>query len=303
MTGQYWGTSNGAGNWLGANPTGLVVNESRDLDAGDLTCWKSAAFALQLDWKTRDCTVAGLTVVKASPTAIRDDGTNNLIGAVTHVDFPAATACPASVTAFVGESVTLSGGVTGGVAPFAYLWSPGDATADLPGASVAHAYATAGDYTATLTVTDAEGDLSQDTVQVHVVVDTQPTASATASNSTPVTGQSVTFTATATGGNAPLTYAWDWGDETAVGSGETATHAYATAGTYTVTLTVTDADGDATTATLTITVAAPASTGADEPDGGDGDRDIGSSTSGFFFLAGGIVSVGIILHKTKSKYN
>jgi hypothetical protein len=74
----------------------------------------------------------------------------------------------ANVTAGVGESVTFDGGnSTDDRGIVSHVWALGDGTVTT-GESVTHAYGSPGSYTATLTVTDADGLTDTDTRTVTV---------------------------------------------------------------------------------------------------------------------------------------
>ncbi len=116
------------------------------------------------------------------------------------------------------------------------------------GASVQHTFASAGNFTVTLTVTDdlgAEGSAGT-TIQVTQPGNTPPVASVSADptqGDAPLTVQFSGSGSTDSDGTI-VSYAWDFGDgET--GSGATIGHVYGQAGNYTATLTVTD-DGNGT---------------------------------------------------------
>lgn len=129
-------------------------------------------------------------------------------------------------------SVTLT--VSGGTAPFTFLWSNGANTQNLTNVA-------AGVYTVTVTGS------SNCTATRTATVTNLGGATATITNTVPVTcfgGNNGSLTVTATGGTAPYTYAWS-------GGGNTATKTNLTAGTYVVT--VTDAGGCVSTATGTVT--------------------------------------------------
>jgi M6 family metalloprotease-like protein len=85
---------------------------------------------------------------------------------------PTAVAEARPTTADVGEIVAFdgSGSSDDRQAPseLAYEWDFGDETEAATGQSVTHAYEAAGTYTATLTVTDAEGLTSSDTIEITV---------------------------------------------------------------------------------------------------------------------------------------
>src|SRR5437763_1321715 len=121
-----------------------------------------------------------------------------------------------------------------------YAWRFGDG-GTASGIAVTHGYATAGIYTATLTVTDSRGASASDTAVVRVA-DRPPVANAGPDQSG-ILGSAVTLRGSGSDPDGTITsYRWDFGDG-ASASGATASHAYATAGTYTAKLTVTDDRG------------------------------------------------------------
>jgi len=119
-----------------------------------------------------------------------------------------------------------------------YAWAFGDGTV-ASGLSVSHAYAAAGTYTVTLTVTDAGGLTGSDTAVVQV--SNRPPVANAGPDRTADVGTSVAFDGSGSrdADGRIATYAWTFGDG-ASASGATATHAYGAPGTYTVTLTVVD---------------------------------------------------------------
>jgi PKD repeat protein len=133
-----------------------------------------------------------------------------------------------------------------------YSWNFGDGGTSFV-QNPSHTYATAGTYTATVTVSDGRGGTATDSVQV-VVGNRAPTvvlATNTTSGKAPL---NVTFTATGSDpdGDA-LTYRYNFGDGSKPATGATVSHKYTKAGTYTATVTVTDTGGSSSTASVQIT--------------------------------------------------
>lgn len=198
------------------------------------------------------------------------------IGAFNISDGTTALSASASGSPTTGTSplvVTFTGSAAGGRAPYSYLWDFGDGSGSA-NQNTAHTYGTAGQYTATLTVTDDARTVASATVGISV--DTAVTVPLTArieasslSGKAPLT---VNFTGSGSGGTAPYTYAWSFGD----GGSSTAqspSRTFSAAGTYTVTLTVTDRAGVRAAATATVqatssTVTVLSANGSSSPSGG-----------------------------------
>ncbi len=140
------------------------------------------------------------------------------------------------------------------IVSFAWLFGDG---ASGTGASPTHAYAIAGNYTATLTVTDSSGATGSSNVAVQI--NTAPVAKPGG----PYTGKvgvAVTFDGSASTippGQVPA-FSWNFGDGATVGpiAQATTTHTYASPCTCTVTLTVTVGAGGSSFATTTATITA-----------------------------------------------
>ncbi|MFD1585670.1 PKD domain-containing protein [Halorientalis brevis] len=144
-----------------------------------------------------------------------------------------------------------------------YAWDfDGDGSTDrtTQDSNVEYTYGAAGEYTAEVTVTDADGNTDTATASVSVTEDVSepPSASLTASPSNAAPGQSVSFNASGSQDDEGITeYAWDFDDDGTIDEttqSSTVTHAYETAGDYTATVTVTDADGQTATASAAVTV-------------------------------------------------
>jgi PKD repeat protein len=171
-----------------------------------------------------------------------------------------------------------------------YEWDFGDGSAGSSVADPSHVYATAGTYTATLTVSAGGGRDDSASVEVRVAApacddgedddgdgkvdfpadlgcmskadDDENTAPGAAIGAIPVSGDvplSVAFSAA--GSVDPegdsLGYEWDFGDGSAGSSAAAANHLYTAPGTYTATLRVTDEHGVSDTATVEVEVTEP----------------------------------------------
>lgn len=128
-----------------------------------------------------------------------------------------------------------------------YSWDFGDgftSNAILP----QHSYTTAGNYTLSLVLTNAQGCSSQSTQTITV----HPNPTAAFSNTTVCFGNATQFTSNATGSG--LSYSWNFGDLSTPVTVQHPQHTYANAGTYTSTLTVNDLNGCTATTNQLVTV-------------------------------------------------
>ena len=133
-----------------------------------------------------------------------------------------------------------------------YAWQWGDGTASVSGSpTAAHAYATGGNYTVNLTVTDPKGatGLASSVVRVNRA----PVASFTATTSQ--LSASVDSAASGDPDGDPIVRAWEWGDGQSETGGVARSHVYLAGGTYQVNLTVVDPSGATSTASRNVTVA------------------------------------------------
>lgn len=135
-----------------------------------------------------------------------------------------------------------------------YGWNWGDGTPDSDQPQATHTYATAGDHTVTLTVTDNRGGIGTIAKTVTTVANVPPTVSFTVAKS----DLSVTTTATAADSDGTVaSYVWNWGDGTEAPGTASGSHTYGAAGTFTITLTVKDDDGATTTTSQQVIVTTP----------------------------------------------
>jgi PKD repeat protein len=150
-------------------------------------------------------------------------------------------------------SVILNGnGSRGPITGYSWIFGDGNIA---NGISTTHLYQAAGTYTATLTVTAADGTTDNDTVVITV---SEPPPPPVASISPQSAAGVAPFTIQFDGNNCTGTinsYSWSFGDGVG-GSGQSASHTYQTPGTYTATLTVAGA-GTTSTDDVAIEVTAP----------------------------------------------
>ena len=136
-----------------------------------------------------------------------------------------------------------------------WLWDFGDGASG-SGETTSHTYTTAGEYTATLTVSDGEFSDSANVVISVAPANQAPSAGFTVSPADGIdTDTSVSFDASASSDpdGDSLQYAWNFGDGSSA-SGMTASHTFGTAGTYTVTLEVNDGDGGVDSTSQSVSV-------------------------------------------------
>ena len=134
------------------------------------------------------------------------------------------------------------------------VWDFGDGSPTDGAVSPSHTYA-AGDYLATVTLTDNEGGTASASVLVHA--NAAPVAVATADVTSGDGPLTVHFTGSGSSDDGSIaSYLWDFGDGSAVSSSANPSHTYSP-GVHTATLTVTDNEGVTSTATVVIDVNDP----------------------------------------------
>jgi PKD repeat protein len=132
--------------------------------------------------------------------------------------------------------------------PTSYDWNFGDASAHNTSASPSHTYVAPGNYTVTLTVTNAYGDT--DSYSATIVVPLIAVVSWT-----PQTYPRAQFSSA--GSINAVTYDWNFGDGSAHSSAANPNHLFPSGpGTYVVTLTIGDGAGNFATAQTTVTIGA-----------------------------------------------
>lgn len=125
-----------------------------------------------------------------------------------------------------------------GTPPLSYAWDFGDGLGSSTDTNPTYMYASDGDYTVTLTATNAYGASS-----ISHVFTVQHSPQAGFVHNGPIElGQTAVFTNASTGGE-PLSYAWDFGDGVGISTTANPTYTYTADGDYQVTLTVTNRYG------------------------------------------------------------
>ena len=155
-----------------------------------------------------------------------------------------------STAVTINETVTFNGSASEGDA-LNYAWEFGDGT-NATGETVTHEYGALGTYNVTLTVTDADGNVATD--ELEILVSEELTAVIEPERTTATVGDLIEFDGGNSTGNIQE-YQWDFGDGENVTTNESINaHEYTSPGTYTVELTVVDESGETATATVDVTI-------------------------------------------------
>ena len=169
--------------------------------------------------------------------------------------------CDALACRFTDASTDSDGSVTG------WLWRFGDGTTSTE-QNPSHAYAAAGTYGVTLTVTANDGGNGIATQQVTANAPTPSNDPPQADFSISCRQLTCTFTDRSTDGDGTVASRhWDFGDG-GTSTDRNPSHTYAAAGQYSVTLRATDDDGASDTRTRTASATAPAPEPNDPPQAG-----------------------------------
>lgn len=156
----------------------------------------------------------------------------------------------------VPMTVLFNSTVSGGYAPYTWLWSFGDGSTGI-GQNVAHTYTLAGNFSVQVTLTDSSGTQLASGMAVEVLPSPPPlTASMTAAPTSGPIYLHVNFTATGSGGAGPYTYFWAFGDGSSSPL-QNPYHIYTLAGTYYATVTVNDSVGASYVAGTYVTATPP----------------------------------------------
>jgi PKD repeat protein len=170
-----------------------------------------------------------------------------------------ATASASPTSGQVPLTVNFFGSASGGSPPYSYNWNFGNGGTSGTQNPV-HTYSAAGNFTATLTVSDALG--SSNSKSVAISVTSAPNPLVVSASAIPTSGQApltVNFTGSASGGTSPYSYVWNFGDGQSSNT-TSPSHTYSSAGNYIAILSVTDSQGVSGSKSASISVvAAPSS--------------------------------------------
>lgn len=166
------------------------------------------------------------------------------INAIPIANFSSTTICEGQTTNFTDLSSISNGSIA------SWLWDFGDGNSDNT-QNPSHQYASAGTYTASLSITTDSNCTGQ--ISYPVEVSSTPVASFTTNDICLNTAAVLTNTSTITFGSIAI-YNWDMGDGTTYINSTNVTHQYASANNYTVSLTATSTGGCAATMTQILNV-------------------------------------------------
>ncbi len=199
---------------------------------------------------------------------------------------------PTPAFSWSAQALALSFDASGSTDPdgtiASYAWNFGDGSTGA-GVTAQHTYASAGDYSVQLTVTDDRGGTGTvtKTATATIRVNAKPVASISSS----ISGLKVDFDGTGSSDSDGTVagYAWDFGDGSTATSASP-THTYAGDGTYAVTLVVTDDEGAVSAAaskSITVANAKPkaafssSTTGVTASFDGTGSTDVDGSVASY----------------------
>ena len=207
------------------------------------------------------CASANVSLISCTPlaagsytlntTVLRSDGTSLNASATLWVNLaPRLNVSAPAGGGDVDQNLSFRATVANGTPPFQFAWDFGDG-ANASGPTAGHAYALAGIYNVSATVTDSVG--SRDTVTVPVTVNVGLSANILTNRSIADVGVPIDFRAVPNQGTSPYHYQWRFSDGTSASVVQVA-HAFGAAGSYTEMLTITDATGATANASVVVTV-------------------------------------------------
>ena len=164
---------------------------------------------------TVSCTLVTAGTYSVDATVTDSNGgslTSSSLGFTVYADPKVASPSASASSADVTQTVTFTAAATPGAGTLTYAWSgfPASGCAGMSSATVVCTFGSAGSFTPSVTVTDANGYSVSATMAAPYVVSVDPTiGTLTAAPGTLDLGQSTTFTVVATNGTAlASTYTW-----------------------------------------------------------------------------------------------
>jgi PKD repeat protein len=138
-------------------------------------------------------------------------------------------------------------GTDGTMSPV-FQWGFGDGTPNSTARNPVHAYATIDNYTVTVTVRDADGDMDVERLMAFIhIINLFPVPDFTSNSTQVFEGEWVQFTFTGDEGDMPASeFKWNFGDGSPEDYARNPTHQYLTDGSYPIILTVKDCELDIT---------------------------------------------------------
>ena len=232
--------------------TGGAAPLSYDWDFGDGSAHSAVANPSH-EYLASGTYIAAMTIVDQSLTQC----VSNALVRVN--DLPSCTAGASQLSGIKPFTPSFNASIAGGTPPFSYSWNFADGTGPSTQASPSHTFLTAGDYSVSVVVTDANpGGARSCLSNVAIHVDPVPPlgcggSTANASGFAPLT---TSFLSVPTGGTPPYAYRWNFGDGGAEVTAQNTTHTYTSGGTYAATLSVADSSSPIQSCTQGFTISA-----------------------------------------------
>ncbi|MCI4366326.1 MAG: PKD domain-containing protein [Thermoplasmata archaeon] len=154
-------------------------------------------------------------------------------------------------TTEVGELTSVGATVIGGVPMRSYVWDWGDGTITPGDLNSTHQYAVPGQYTVSVTATDAETNVAS--ANTSITVTPGPSVVIQTSSVVGDVGVPINFTAVVGGGASIASFVWTFGDGMG-GTGPALQHDYATLGNFTVIIHITDPRGGTGTGETNVSI-------------------------------------------------